>query len=140
MCPFRLVAKIERGDSTSGNHIALDRKRPDEAITALQSATPYEMGNTPAMLPVYVRGQAYLEAKRGAEAAAEFQKIIDHRGIDPIGLEHSLAHLGLARAYVLTGDTGKAKAAYQDFLALWKDADYDIPILKDAKAEYAKQQ
>jgi predicted Zn-dependent protease len=120
--------------------VALDRKRPDEAITALQSATPYEMGNAPAMLPVYVRGQAYLEAKRGADAAAEFQKIIDHRGIDPIGLEHPLARLGLARAYVLTGDTGKAKAAYQDFLALWKDADPDIPILKQAKAEYAKLQ
>ena len=119
---------------------ALDRKRPDEAITALQSAMPYEMGNAPAMLPVYVRGLAYLEAKSGAEAVAEFQKIIDHRGIDPIGLEHPLAHLGLGRAYVLTGDTTKARAAYQDFLALWKDADPDIPILKQAKAEYAKLQ
>jgi eukaryotic-like serine/threonine-protein kinase len=120
--------------------VALDRRRPDEVVTALQSTMPFEMGNVPAMLPVYVRGLAYLEAKRGAEAAAEFQKIIDHRGIDPVGLEHPLAHLGLARAYVLTGDTGKSKAAYQDFLALWKDADSDIPILKQAKAEYAKQQ
>ena len=120
--------------------VDIDRKRPDEAITALQSATPYEMGNGPAMLPVYVRGLAFLEARRGAEAAAEFQKIIDHRGIDPIGLEHPLAHLGLGRAYVLTGDTARAKAAYQDFLALWKDADADIPILKEAKAEYAKLQ
>src|SRR5579862_754053 len=119
---------------------ALDRKRPDEAITALKSAALYEMGNAPAMLPVYIRGLAYLEAKRGPEAAAEFQKIIDHRGIDPTGLEHPLAHLGLGRAYLLTGDTAKAKASYQDFLALWKDADPDIPILKQARAEYAKLQ
>lgn len=118
--------------------IALDRKRPEEAITSLQAATPYEMGNVPAMLPVYVRGLAYLEAKRGAEAAAEFQKIVDHRGIDPLGLEHPLAHLGLGRAYLLTGDTAKARTAYQDFLALWKDADPDVPVLKAAKAEYAK--
>ena len=120
--------------------VAIERKRPDEAITALQSATLYEMGNAAAMLPVYVRGLAYLEAKRGVEAAAEFHKIIDHRGIDPVGLEHPLALLGLGRAYVLTGDTAKAKAAYQDFLAVWKDADSDVPILKEAKAEYAKLQ
>jgi eukaryotic-like serine/threonine-protein kinase len=85
-----------------------------------------------------VRGEAYLAAHQGSEAAAEFQKILDHRGIvgnEPIG---ALAHFGLARAYVLQGDTSKAKAAYQDFLTLWKDADPDIPILIAAKAEYAK--
>ena len=120
--------------------VALDRKRPDEAITALQTAKPYEMGNVPAMFPVYLRGLAYLQAKRGVEAAAEFQKIVDHRGIGPTAIEHSLAHLGLGCAYVLTGDNAKAKAAYQDFFALWKDADPDIPILKQAKAEYAKLQ
>jgi len=120
--------------------VALDRKRPDEAIIALQPATPYEMGNAPAMLPVYIRGLAYLQAKRGTDAVAEFQKIIDGRGIDPIGLEHPLAHLGLARAYRLTGDSAKAKVAYQDFLAIWKDADPDLPILKQAKAEYDKLQ
>jgi eukaryotic-like serine/threonine-protein kinase len=120
--------------------VALDRKRPDDTITALRSAIPYEMGNVAGMLPVYVRGLAYLQAKRAAEAVSEFQKIIDHRGIDPIGLVHPLAYLGLARAYLLTGDAAKAKAAYQDFLALWKDADPDIPILKQAKAEYAKLQ
>jgi len=120
--------------------VALDRKRPDEAITALQTAKPYEMGNVSAMFPVYLRGLAYLQARRGAEAAAEFQKIVDHRGIGPTAIEHSLAHLGLGRAYVLTGDNAKAKAAYQDFFALWKDADPDIPILKQAKAEYAKLQ
>jgi Tfp pilus assembly protein PilF len=87
-----------------------------------------------------VRGQAYLAAHRGTEAAAEFQKILDHRGIvlsDPIS---ALAHLQLGRAYVLAGDKDKARTAYKDFLALWKDADPDIPILKQAKAEYAKLQ
>ncbi|HEV3482039.1 MAG TPA: hypothetical protein VGR97_06875, partial [Candidatus Acidoferrales bacterium] len=90
--------------------------------------------------PAYFRGQAYIAAKQGASAAAEFQKILDHPGIvtnEPIG---ALAHLGLGRAYALSGDKGKAAAAYQDFLALWKDADPDIPILKEAKAEYAKLQ
>ena len=93
-----------------------------------------------ALYPVYLRGQAYLAAHKGREAAAEFQKILERRGIvinDPIG---ALAHLGLGRAHVLQGDTAKAKAAYQDFLTLWKDADPDIPILKAAKAEYGKLQ
>jgi ATP/maltotriose-dependent transcriptional regulator MalT len=92
------------------------------------------------LYPVFVRGEAYLAAHQGNEAAAEFQKILDHRGIvlnQPIG---ALAHLGLARANTMRGDTVKAKAAYQDFLTLWKDADPDIPILKQAKAEYAKLQ
>jgi tetratricopeptide (TPR) repeat protein len=90
-----------------------------------------------ALYPVYVRGEAYLAAGQGRKAAAEFQKILDHRGIvvtDPIG---ALAHLQLGRAFALSGDTIKAKGAYQDFLTLWKDADSDIPILKQAKAEYA---
>jgi hypothetical protein len=90
------------------------------------------------MFPVFVRGEAYLAARKGGEAAAEFQKILDHRGLvlnQPIG---ALAHLGLGRAYVLQGDTVKAKAAYQNFLTLWKDADTDIPVLQQAKAEYAK--
>ena len=84
--------------------------------------------------------RAYLAAHKGSEAAAEFQKILDHRGLvlnQPIG---ALAHLGLVRAYELQGDTAKARTAYQDFLTLWKDADSDIPILKQAKAEYAKLQ
>jgi len=86
-----------------------------------------------------VRGQAYLASRQGTQAAAEFQKILDHRGaviVDPISL---LAHLQLGRAYALSGDKTKAKAAYQDFLTLWKDADPNIPILKQAKAEYAKR-
>jgi eukaryotic-like serine/threonine-protein kinase len=117
--------------------VAINRKAPDQAIAALQAATPYELGNSSFPFPTYVRGLAYLEAKRGPEAAVEFQKIVDHRGISPTTPEHSLAKLGLGRAYQMAGDTAKAKAAYQDFLALWKDADPDIPLLKDAKAEYA---
>jgi len=98
------------------------------------------LGFAPFPFPIYVRALAYLEAKRGPEAALEFQKIVDHRGISATSPEHSLAKLGLGRAYQMTGDTAKAKAAYQDFFALWKDADPDIPLLKDAKAEYAKLQ
>jgi serine/threonine protein kinase/tetratricopeptide (TPR) repeat protein len=117
---------------------ALNRKAPEQAITALQTATPYEMGTIQGMFPVYVRGLAYLQAKRGADAVAELQKIVDHRGIAPIDPVHSYANLGLARAYVLTGDSAKAKAAYQDFFAMWKDADADVRVLKEAKAEYEK--
>ena len=86
---------------------------------------------------MYVRGEVYLAAHQGADAAVEFQKILDHRGIvgsDPIG---ALARLQLGRALTISGDRTKAKAAYQDFLALWKDADSDIPVLKRAEAEYA---
>jgi tetratricopeptide (TPR) repeat protein/predicted Ser/Thr protein kinase len=120
--------------------LALSRKDSAKAIEVLQSAAPYELGSAGGLYPVYVRGQAYLTARQGREAAAEFQKVLDHRGIvvnKPIG---ALAHLGMARAYALQGNTARAKAAYQDFLTLWKDADPDIPILKQAKAEYAKLQ
>ena len=85
-----------------------------------------------------MRGESYLAAHRGKEAAAEFQKILDHRGIvwnAPIG---ALAHLGLGRAYALSGDKTRAKIAYQDFLTLWRDADPDVPVLKQATAEYGK--
>jgi hypothetical protein len=123
--------------------IALHQNHPLAAIEALQTATLYELGfanNFYALLPVYVRGQANLAANKGSGAAIEFQKIVDHPGVVvnfPIG---ALAHLQLGRAYAMEGDTAKAKAAYQDFLTLWKDADPDIPILKQAKAEYAKLQ
>jgi hypothetical protein len=118
--------------------LALSRNDPSRAVEVLQSAAPYELGGWGALYPAYVRGESYLAAHQGNEAAAEFRKILDHRGIvvnAPIG---SLAHLGLARAYALLGDKTKAKVAYQDFLALWKEADPDIPILKQAKAEYTK--
>ena len=116
-----------------------------QAPLFLEAAAPYELGEPPpvqlgTMYPAYLRGEAYLAAHNGTAAAAEFQKFLDHRGIVinfPLG---ALAHLGLARAYALSGDTAKAKAAYKDFLTLWKDADPDIPILKEAKAEYAKLQ
>jgi eukaryotic-like serine/threonine-protein kinase len=118
--------------------------QPSQAIEQLQPARSYEFANINfkayfgALYPVYVRGEAYLAANKGAEAAAEFQKILDHRGIvaiDPIGV---LAHLQLGRVFALSGDRTRAKAAYQAFLALWKDADADIPILKSARAEYAR--
>jgi len=125
--------------------LVLNKGNPTEAIESLRAAAQYELGQTTgskvgwtALYPVFVRGEAYLAAQQGSEAAAEFQKILDHSGIvlnQPIG---ALAHLGLARAYVVQGDTAKAKAAYQDFLTLWKDADPDIPIFIAAKAEYAK--
>jgi tetratricopeptide (TPR) repeat protein len=126
--------------------LALNHSQPAKAIELLQVASPYELGSPPSSFygffgtsyPIYVRGQAYLAAHQGAEAAAEFQKILDHPGIvisDPIG---ALAHLQLGRAYAIEGNTAKAKGAYQDFLVLWKNADSDIPVLKQAKAEYAK--
>jgi predicted Zn-dependent protease len=127
--------------------IEFGRSNAKKAIEILQAATPYELGApTPSAIvgatlyPIYVRGQAYLKLRQGKEAAAEFQKILDHRTIVVNFITAALAHLGLARAYALQGDTTKARAAYNDFLALWKDADPDIPILKEAKAEYAKLQ
>ena len=124
--------------------IELERKTPTKAVELLQAASSYELaqprGNGGFLCPVYLRGQAYLMRHNGSAAAAEFQKFVDHRGLVvnfPLG---ALARLGLGRAYTLQGDTAKAQAAYQDFFALWKDADPDIPILKEAKAEYAKLQ
>ena len=105
------------------------------------AAAPYELGFIGLTLyPVYLRGEAYLAAHQGSAASAEFQKILDHACVVQNGPIGALAHLGLARAYAMQGDTAKAKAAYQDFLTLWKDADPDIPILIAAKAEYAKLQ
>jgi tetratricopeptide (TPR) repeat protein len=114
-----------------------------KAIEVLAVAAPYELGNPVQtvdfnLYPVYLRGQAYLAARQGAEAVAEFQKILDHPGFvlnEPVG---ALAYLGLGRAYSMQGDTAKAQAQDQFFLNLWKDADSDLPILKEAKAEYAK--
>jgi hypothetical protein len=90
-----------------------------------------------ALYPVYVRAEAFRAAKQGKEAAAEYQKILDHRGVVIDGPIGALAHLGLGRAYVIAGENAKAKIAYQDFLAVWNDADSDIPLLKEAKSEYA---
>jgi eukaryotic-like serine/threonine-protein kinase len=123
--------------------LAVRRGNASEIIRSLSVATPYELGKPSAnywvaLYPIYVRGETYLAAQQGSEAAAEFQKILDHRGIvlnEPIG---ALAHLQIGRAYAIQGDIAKAKEAYQDFLTLWKDADLNIPILIVAKAEYAK--
>jgi predicted Zn-dependent protease len=120
--------------------VALTRENPDKAIESLREMTPYELGGVTALDPIYLRGQAYLMLHNGTAAAVEFQKIIDHPGIVWIYPLGALAHLGLARAYALQGDAAKARAAYKDFLTLWKDADPDVPILKQAKAEYAKLQ
>ena len=105
------------------------------AIQLLETTRPYE-GGPPPFLVVYLRGRAYLSQQKGAEAAAEFQKILDHRGWYPASPLYPLAHLGLARAAAQTGDTARARKAYQDFFALWKDADPDIPILQEARQEY----
>jgi predicted Zn-dependent protease len=121
--------------------IETQHNNPTRAITLLEAARPYELGYWPgtgSYLPIYTRAQAYLQAREGAKAAAEYQKILDHRGIAPTSLLYTLARLGLGRAYALQGETTKARAAYQDFLALWKDADPDIPILKQAREEYEK--
>jgi predicted Zn-dependent protease len=128
--------------------VALKQGEPSKAIELLQISAPYDLGTQRssihglfgALYPIYVRGEAYLAARRGPEAVAEFQKILNHRGIvisDPVG---AVARLELARAYVLSGDKRRAGQAYRDFLLLWKDADPDIPILKQANAEYSKLQ
>ena len=117
--------------------MALSRGNAEESLRAVSVAAPFDLGDL-ALLPTYVRANAYLQARRGNDAAAEFQKIIDHPGIVSNYLHGALAHLGMARAFAMQGDTAKARAAYKDFLTLWKDADPDIPILKEAKAEYEK--
>jgi len=128
--------------------VALNQGKAAKALNLLEATDPYELGAPHssfhgffgALYPIYVRGEAYLAMKEGVKAAAEFQKILDHRGIvasDPIG---ALARLQLGRAHALSGDKAQAKSAYSDFLNLWKDADTDIPIFKQAKGEYARLQ
>jgi serine/threonine protein kinase/Tfp pilus assembly protein PilF len=116
--------------------IEINDNNPSQAIQLLQPAAEYELGTNAALLPAYARGIAYLRQQSGTQAAAEFQKIIEHRSIVANSPLYPLAHLGLARAAVLQGDTVKAHRAYQDFFALWKDADADIPIVIQAKKEY----
>jgi len=122
--------------------IQLQQNKPLIAIETLEVSRPYELsqGSLTYMYPAYLRGEAYLKTGQGGKAAAEFKKILDHRGIvlnSPIA---ALAYLDLARSYVMHNDKAKAKAAYQDFLALWNNANPDIPIYKQAKAEYATLQ
>jgi eukaryotic-like serine/threonine-protein kinase len=118
--------------------LALGQNDSSKAIEALRPASPYELGAAGSLYPAYARGQAYMAAGEGAEAAIEFQKVHDHPGVVQNGPIGALVHLELARAYALQGDMAKSRVAYQNFLTLWKDADPDIPILKEAKAEYAK--
>jgi serine/threonine protein kinase len=150
-----LVDELEKSNPTNtllnlywlpAIHAAIEIGKGDasQAITDLEPAGPYELGFAGTQLnylyPAYERGQAFLLAHNGAAAAAEFQKLLDHRGIVLNFVTGSLAHLQIGRAYAMAGDTAKAKAAYQDFFTLWKDGDPDVPILKQAKAEYAKLQ
>ncbi len=140
MVQFNYLPTLRANNAVSQNNAA-------EALELLSAATPYELGQSTAstygwtaLYPVYVRGEAYLAARKGKEAGAEFQKILDHRGIvvnQPIG---ALAHLQIGRANVMQGETAKARAAYQDFFTLWKDADPDVPIFQQAKREYARLQ
>ena len=119
--------------------IQMSHNSPERALEELRAASPYEMGASLPLLPAYLRGQAYLALHRGPEAVAEFRKLIDHSGL--VNLVYvPLARLGVARGFGVQGDVAKARAAYNDFFTLWKDADPDIPILKEAKAEYAKLQ
>jgi DNA-binding winged helix-turn-helix (wHTH) protein/tetratricopeptide (TPR) repeat protein len=118
--------------------IELRHGNPTRAVDILQKALPYDLSEFSDLSPIYVRGQAYLHARSGKEAAAEFQKILDHSGIDATSPRHALAHLGLARAFALTGDTAKSRKAYEDFFALWSGGDSDIPELRQAKLEYQK--
>jgi eukaryotic-like serine/threonine-protein kinase len=122
--------------------LAVDRNNSSKAIEALQVAAPYELGHVAygGLYPVFVRGEAYLCALQGSAAVAEFQKILDHPGIVMNEAVGAMARLDLARAYVLQGDKAKARGAYQNFLILWNDADPNIPVLRQAKSEYAKLQ
>jgi serine/threonine protein kinase/tetratricopeptide (TPR) repeat protein len=136
-----LLVKV--GLAVDQSAIELHRNQPQKALAVLESALPYELGAGPNganYFPIYFRGAAYLKTGDGSKALLEFQKILDHRGIDPISAFYPLAHLGAARAYVLQKDTAHARTAYQDFFGTWKDADPDIPILKQAHAEYEKLQ
>ncbi len=136
---------VVRYNSLPAIRAAADLRNGDsgKALAALAASAPYEMGQTAqevtfVLYPVYLRGEAHLAGKQGTAAATEFQKILDHPGLvqnEPIG---ALAHLGLGRAYALSGDPNKARLEYQNFFSLWKDADPDVPFLKQAKAEYAR--
>ena len=122
---------------------AMHNNRPVEAVRLLEATSPYELGGFPGglnLVPIYIRAKAYLQARDAAKAAAEFQKILDHRGLAAVVPFYPSAHLGLARALVMQGDVAKARIAYQNLFSTWKDADQDLPLLQQAKAEYAQLQ
>jgi tetratricopeptide (TPR) repeat protein len=124
--------------------IELNQGNASQALRDLEIARPYELGGAGTTIsyiyPAYLRGQAYLLARNASAAAGEFQKLLDHRGVVLNFVTGALAYLQLGRAYAMAGDTAKAKTAYQDFFALWKAADPDIPTLGQAKTEYANLQ
>jgi tetratricopeptide (TPR) repeat protein len=123
----------------AGEYLASNK--PSEVLVALEPTKALAIGaGFASYWPAYLRGGALLQLNQGDKAAAEYQKILDHQGIDPTSPLFSLAHLGLGRAYAVQGDITKAKTAYQDFFAVWKDADPQPPVLTQAKAEYAKLQ
>jgi hypothetical protein len=117
--------------------IALQRKDPSRAVELLQVTDTIELGDF-RLIVVHLRGEAYLMLHEGSHAEAEFQKFIDHRTLVANAEWGALARLGLARTYAMQGDKAKARVTYQDFLTLWKDADPDLPILKQAQTEYSK--
>lgn len=118
--------------------VELRRKRPARAIEELRAAAPYELGFVAALGPVYLRGQAYLQQGSGPQAEEQFQRILDHRGVDPFSPFYAVAPLGLARARALSGDVAGSLKAYEQFLAGWADADADIPVLVEARDEYRR--
>ena len=142
--PFNTVLKLYWLPTLKAA-IDIDAGNSAQALVFLEAAAPYELGEPPpiqegTLYPAYLRGEAYLVAHNGTAANVEFQKFLDHPGVTVNFPLSALAHVGLARAYALSGDAAKSRTAYQEFFSLWKDADPDIPILKEAKAEYAKLQ
>ncbi len=136
-----LLIKVDLANGQAA--VELQRNQPQKAVGALEASAPYDLGSGPRAanyLPIHLRGAAYLKMGDGPKALTEYQKILNHRGIDPLSAFYPLAHLGAARAYALQKDTAHARTAYQDFFAAWKDADPEIPILKQAHAEYAALQ
>jgi eukaryotic-like serine/threonine-protein kinase len=156
---FAACGQVERADTTAARldkeyplnsftqkseipqihaRLALQRGDAAQVLKDLHPAEAYQFGEVELGIPAYLRGMAYLKSEQGTEAAAEFQKVLDHRGISGASPYSALARLGLARSYALTGDVAKARTTFRDFFTLWKDADPDIPILIVAKSEYAK--
>jgi hypothetical protein len=116
--------------------LALERKQPRAAIEALRPAEPYELGRVAIMMPLYLRGLASLQAGDGRQAAEQFRRILQHRGVDPFSMFYALAPLGLARSLALEGDTDGSLRAYEQFFSIWKQPDPDLPVLATARREY----
>ena len=118
--------------------IALDRNRPDDAIGALEATRSLETGSSAALVPIYLRGAAYLAKRDGPAARAEFERVLQLRGVDPFAPILPMSQLGVARAWALEGDADKSRAAYDKLFELWRDGDADLPVLLRARAEYAR--